>query len=64
MPENNLSDEQTFLIDFNVQDVAVALGFPIPQLIQFIPHMGYREQDGEEVKQSLERQWTDLTAGM
>ncbi len=41
----------------------IALGFPIPQLIQFIPHMGYSEQDGTDVKQSLERQWTALSAG-
>lgn len=38
----------------------VALGFPIPQLIQFIPHMGYSEQDADDVKQTLEHQWKNL----
>jgi len=38
----------------------IALGFPIPQLIQFIPHMGYSEQDAREVQLSLERQWNQI----
>lgn len=40
----------------------IALGFPIPQLIQFIPHMGYGENDARDVQRSLEQQWGQIQA--
>ena len=38
----------------------IALGFPIPQLLQFIPHMGYSEAEAEKVKAELEEAWQKL----
>jgi beta-glucosidase len=38
----------------------IALGFPIPQLIQFIPQMGYNDQDAADVQQTLGRRWRDI----
>jgi len=38
----------------------IALGFPIPQLLQFIPHMGYSEEEADRVKGELEEQWQKL----
>ncbi|MHA7879006.1 MAG: beta-glucosidase [Saccharospirillum sp.] len=38
----------------------IALGFPIPQLLQFIPHMGYDEAEAERVKARLQLAWDEL----
>lgn len=38
----------------------IALGFPIPQLLQFIPHMGYDDAEAERVRAHLQSQWDAL----
>lgn len=38
----------------------IALGFPIPQLLQFIPHMGYDEAEAERVRERLQSAWDAL----
>lgn len=38
----------------------IALGFPIPQLLQFIPHMGYDDAEAERVKATLQSKWDAL----
>lgn len=39
----------------------IMLGFPIPQLLQFIPHMGHSQADAEDVKAELESAWHQLS---
>lgn len=38
----------------------IALGFPIPQLIQFIPQMGYEQNEADKTRKTLERGWQHL----
>lgn len=39
----------------------IALGFPIPQLIRFIPQMGYSEPEALQVRQTLTQSWQALS---
>lgn len=40
----------------------IALGFPIPQLLQFIPLMGYSQKEAREVEKELEAGWQRLAS--
>lgn len=39
----------------------ITLGFPIPQLLQFLPHMGVSQEETDRVKAELEEKWQALS---